>query len=194
MWIQEGITTYSEALCFRELGGERAYDSLISLFKKGIQNKKPLVQGEGINSADTYTGDIYVKGAFFMHTLRHVLGDSLFFPTLKKLATDSNYTYNNFVNTDDVSRLFSNASGKNLKPLFDFYLRTINKLEIEVRSAGFNEYMVHFKNLPMELPVDIFTDAGTRRLIVNEKPFKVSSSIPPVIDAAGFYLKRVVMD
>ena len=28
------------------------------------------------------------KGSFFMHSLRYVIGDELFFPTLKKLATD----------------------------------------------------------------------------------------------------------
>ena len=69
-----------------------------------------------MNSGDAYIGDIYTKGAFFMHTLRYVLGDELFFPTLKKLATDPQYTYSNFITTDDVEQLFSKAAGKNLKP------------------------------------------------------------------------------
>ena len=53
-----------------------------------------------------------------MHTLRYVIGDSIFFPTLKHLATDSNTTYMHTVNTDDVQRLFSQASGMDLSPLF----------------------------------------------------------------------------
>lgn len=79
------------------------------IIKRGIRNEKPVVQGEEMNSGDAYIGDIYTKGAFFMHTLRYVMGDELFFPTLKKLATDPKYTYNNFVVTEDVEQLFSKA-------------------------------------------------------------------------------------
>ncbi|WP_460551515.1 M1 family metallopeptidase [Ferruginibacter profundus] len=194
MWIQEGINTYAEALFFREVAGERAYDSVINRFKLSIANKKPIVQGDAVNTADTYTGDIYTKGAFFMHTLRHVIGDEIFFPTLKKLATDTNYTYHHFVTTDDVEQLFSKESKKELKPLFDFYLRTTEKLDIAISSTGYNEYMVQFKNLPMELPIDILTDAGAQHMLVKEKKIKIKSTFPPVIDAAGFYLKRIVTE
>lgn len=38
MWIQEGIATFSEALCFRELTGEKGYDSLLIHFKNRIEN------------------------------------------------------------------------------------------------------------------------------------------------------------
>ena len=47
-----------------------------------------------------------------------------FSPPLKKLATDPKYTYDNFVTTDDVEKLFSHASEQDLKPFFDFYTRT----------------------------------------------------------------------
>lgn len=194
MWIQEGIDTYAEALFFREVAGEVAYDSIINIFKRHIANKKPLVQGEEINSADTYTGDIYVKGAFFMHTLRYVVGDSIFFTTLKKLATDEKYTYNNFVTTDDVEKLFSQQSGTDLKPLFYFYLRTIQILDISVLNKGFNEYEVQFKNLPMNLPVDILTDDGTQHLIITKKSLKIKSSFPPVIDPGSHYLKKILTE
>lgn len=39
MWIQEGIDTYSEALFFRELTGEKGYDSMILAFRLDIENK-----------------------------------------------------------------------------------------------------------------------------------------------------------
>ncbi len=191
MWIQEGITTYAEALFCREANGERGYDSMIVMFKRNIKNEKALVQAEEMSSGDVYTGDIYVKGAFFMHTLRYVLGDALFFPTLKKLATDPQYTYSNFVTTDDVEQLFSTASGKNLKPLFDFYLRTTNKLEINIKQTGYNEYFIKSANLPMPLQMDLFTDEGTRRINLTTEGIKVNSSFPPVVDARGYYLKTV---
>jgi aminopeptidase N len=191
MWIQEGITTYGEALFCREANGERGYDSAIAIFKKGIRNEKPVVQGEVMNSGDAYYGDIYPKGAFFMHTLRYVLGDEVFFPTLKKLATDPQYTYNNFITTDDVEKLFSQASGKDLKPLFDFYLRTTKLLEITVKQTGFNEYSIRSSNLPMSLPIDILTGSGTERITLTDKWVKIKSSFPPVADPGGHYLKNV---
>jgi len=191
MWIQEGINTYSEALFCREANGERGYDSMIVMFKKSIENKTPIVQGEELNTGNAYIGDIYTKGAFFMHTLRYVLGDELFFPTLKKLATDPQYTYSNFITTTDVEQLFSKAAGKNLKPLFDFYLRTTKKLEITVIQTGYHEYSIKATNLPMPLPIDVLTDTGTRQITLGDKLIKISSNFPPVVDGNGHYLKTV---
>jgi len=194
MWIQEGITTYSEALFCREANGERGYDSILVNFKRSIRNEKPLVQGEEKNSAEVYTGDIYTKGAYFMHTLRGVLGDALFFPTLKKLATDPQYTYNNFVTTDDVEQLFSKAAGKELKPLFDFYLRTTNKLKIEIRQTGYEEYEIRSTNLPIPLQVDVSTDSGNKQITLTEKWSRIKSSTPLLVDPKGYYLKTVATD
>ena len=193
MWIQEGIDTYSEALFFRELTGEKGYDSMILAFRLDIENKKPLVQGEEVNSGDTYTGDVYTKGAFFMHALRYILGDSIFFPTLKQLATDTKYTYNNFVTTDDVEQLFSHQSGKILKPLFDFYLRTTNRIEILLIQSGADEYRVFSLNTPMPLPVEIITDAGVQKIILDKKPLIIKSKTLPVIDAGGNYFKKIII-
>lgn len=193
MWIQEGITTYAEALFCREANGERGYDSMMVMFKRNIKNEKALVRGDAMNSGQVYTGDIYIKGAFFMHTLRYVLGDVLFFPTLKKLATDPKYTYDNFVTTDDVEQLFSKAAGKNLKPLFDFYLRTTKKLEIEIKETGYQEFAIRSTNLPMPLQIDIGTDTGTSQISLTENWTKVRSTYPPVADPGGKYLKNVTL-
>jgi aminopeptidase N len=193
MWIQEGIATYAEALCFRELAGEEAYNEVIFSDKRNIKNVKPLVQGDEVNTQDTYTGDIYSKGAFFMHTLRFVLGDSLFFPTLKILATDAKYTYNNFVTTEDVEQLFSNKSAIDLKPLFNFYLRTTDVLNIVVTQTAYNKYSIKISNFFMPLPVEIITDAGLQRMIINKEGIVINSKITPSVDAKGNYLKKVLI-
>jgi len=194
MWIQEGINTYGEALFCREANGERGYDSMMVMIKKYIENKTPVVQGDAMNTGDAYINDIYTKGAFFMHTLRYVLGDELFFPTLKKLATAPQYTYSNFVTTDDVEQLFSKASGKDLKPLFDFYLRTTKKLEITVLQTGYHEYGIKATNLPMSLPIDVLTDTGTKQVTLGDKWIRIISNFPPMVDPKGYYLKTVTSD
>jgi len=194
MWIQEGIATYAEALCFRELTGEKGYDSLLILFKSRIENRKPLVQGEEVNSQDTYTRDIYFKGALFMNTLRYVMGDEVFFQTLKKLATEPKYTYDNFVTTDDVEKLFSEASTINLKPLFDFYLRTTGLMEITIRQTGLTSWVVQAKQIPMTLPIEISGSNGRSTVLLTNQPIKMESLTLPIIDAGNHYLKRVIIE
>jgi aminopeptidase N len=195
MWIQEGITTYAEALCFRELTGEKGYDSLLLHFKKYVENKKPIVQGEEVNSQETYGRDIYFKGALFMNTLRYVAGDEVFFPTLKKLATDPKYTYDNFVTTDDVEKLFSGESKMNLKPLFDFYLRTVNLLEISIKQTGLTSWVIQQKQGPsMTIPIEVSGSSGVSKIQLGKELIKIESATLPVLDAGNHYLKRVVVE
>jgi aminopeptidase N len=150
--------------------------------------------GENLDTDTVYHGDIYGKGAFFMHTLRYVIGDEVFFPTLKKLATDPKYTYDNLVNTNDVEKLFSEASKQNLKPLFDFYLRTIKKLEVSVRDLGNSTYQIRLLNYEGDLPLDIQTEDGLKRTIVSQNGVKVTSSTWPQIDPKVYYLKKVILE
>jgi aminopeptidase N len=195
MWIQEGICSYGDALYVRELEGEEAYQKVMQRNARNAQNTKPIVQGEVVDSDDTYHGDIYGKGALFMHTLRYVIGDSLFFPILKKLATDQKYTYDNTVTTDDVENLFSTDSRMNLKPLFDFYLRTTNKLEVNVKQTGENKYTIKLTNFDgMKLPMEILADGKINSVRVDKTAIIVESKTLPQIDPKGFYLKRVVIE
>jgi aminopeptidase N len=158
------------------------------------QNKLPIVQGEALDSDQVYQGDIYGKGAFFMHTLRYVLGDSIFFPTLKKLATDPQYTYDNAVTTDDVLKLFEISSGKSLKSLFDLFLRTTNKLEVSVKQIKPTEYRLQILNLDMTLPMEVSTDAGVRKIILGKDPVVITSATLPLIDPKVYYLKKVILE
>jgi aminopeptidase N len=195
MWIQEGIATYAEALAHLELGGEKAYNEKIDANKRSIKNSKPVVQGDDATMAVTYSGgDIYSKGSFFMHSLRYLIGDNIFFPTLKKLATDPKYTYDNFVNTTDVEQLFSKESGKELKLFFDFYLRTTDVLDIHIKETGYQKYQVTINNFFMPLPMDITTETGTERLTIPKEGIAVHSATPPMADAKGFYLKKILID
>jgi aminopeptidase N len=193
MWIQEGICSFGDALYTRELEGEESYLKRMAQTARATQNEKPVVQGKDLDTDVAYIGDIYGKGAFFMHTLRYVMGDENFFPTLKKLATDPNYTYDHQINTDDVEHLFSIESKRDLKPLFDFYLRTTNKLEINVKQ-GYDDYTIKILNFDMALPIEIQTDSGIQKIILDKKGTKVKSATMPVVDPKVYYLKKVTYE
>ncbi|MDQ3277393.1 MAG: M1 family metallopeptidase [Bacteroidota bacterium] len=194
MWIQEGICTFGDAMATRELAGEDTYLQRMKATAMATQNRYPVVRGEEVDSDSTYHGDIYGKGAFFMHTLRYVMGDEIFFPTLKKLATDPQYTYYNTVTTADVEKLFSTASGKNLKPLFDFYLYTTNKLEIGVKETGDKTYEIRLLNFESPLPVEVKLSSGTQRMELGKTGVKVTTDTAPVVDEKVFYLKKVIYE
>ena len=195
MWIQEGIGTYSEALAMLEIGGEPAYDEIIASHRRNSRNKFAIVPaGDEITEREVYAGgDIYGKGSFFMHSLRYLIGDEIFFPTLKKLATDPQTTYDNFVTTMDVEKLFSTAAGKDLKPFFDFFLRTTNVLDITVKEVGFQKFQIKQNNFFMPLPFEITVNGQTKRTIIPSEGIIVNSSLVPQVDAKGNYLKKVTL-
>lgn len=194
MWIQEGIDTYGDALYIREYEGEEVYQKLMQQTARNIENKQPVVPGKDIDTDKVYQRDIYGKGAFFMHTIRYVMGDEIFFPALKKFVTSPKYTYDNLVNTDDVEKHFSIASGKDLKPLFDLFLRTIDKLTISVKQTGATKYQIKILNADLAVPIDIQTDTGITRVELNTKGITVESSTPPVIDPKIFYFKKIILE
>jgi aminopeptidase N len=194
MWIQEGIATFAEALIHFELGGQAAYDEIIDSHKRSIKYKKPMVGGEELSEEETYAEtDIYAKGSFFMHSLRYVIGDEVFFPTLKKLATDPKYTYDNFVTTDDVEKLFSQESKQDLKPFFDFYMRTTDVLDISIKETAYQQYSIKVNNYFMALPFEITTSSGTTRMMLTREGISVHSALPPQVDAKGYYLKKITL-
>jgi aminopeptidase N len=194
MWIQEGIATYAEALIHFDLGGQAAYDEIIGKHRRSIKYKKPMVGGEEMSENDTYTdNDVYTKGSFFMHSLRYVIGDDIFLPTLKQLATDPAYTYDNFVTTTDVEKLFSKASNQQLKPFFDFYTRTTDVLDVVVKEIGAQKYSIKINNFFMPLPLDITTSKGTSRMMIPKEGVTVESNAAPQVDTKCYYLKKITI-
>jgi aminopeptidase N len=194
-WIHEGIGSFGDALYTRDMEGEAAYERHFREMAPRIKNDKAIVLGKDIEEEEAYHADIYTKGAFFMHTLRFVLGDSVFFPALKALATDTALTYTHTASTQDVEKLFSKASGTDLSPLFHLYLYTTQKLEIGVQETAANVYTIKLLNIEMPLPLDITVDGGTSRQTVdNKKGVVVKSTTLPLIDSRVFYLKKVIYE
>jgi aminopeptidase N len=193
-WIHEGICTFGDAMPIRDLEGEKAYNKHFAQTSLSFGNKIPLVVGKDIDEEAAYNGDIYGKGAFFMHTLRYIMGDSVFFPTIKGFVTDPKYTYSNLVTTADVQEYFSKAAGIDLKPLFDLYIYSINKLEVHIKAQPRDMYLVQLQNIDMPLPVDITADGVTKRYTLDKKGIRIKSATIPVIDPDTFYLKKLIIE
>ena len=129
-----------------------------------------------------------------MHTLRFVIGDEIFFPTLKRLSTEPKYVYDNTAETADVEQQFRSASGKSLQPLFKLFLYTTDKLEISIRQTGLDKYTIRLLNMDMPLPLEIKTDEGTKKIMVDKKGVSVSSKTFLQVDPRVFYLKKLIYE
>jgi len=190
-WIHEGIGSYGDVLYLREMEGEEAYLKRFRQMALGFENKKPIVQGTDIDEQAAYISDIYGKGAFFMHTLRYVIGDSIFFPALKGFVTDPK---NMLTTTDDAEQYFTKRSGTNLKPLFDLFLRTPDKLEISVKRSRDETWKVSLLNLDLAVPLKIITGKGTETIQASKKAVTVKSTTVPAIDPDMYYFSKVIIE
>lgn len=135
-WIHEGIDTYMQALYAEHLGGTEPYNRLIRVFRQRMAANPTLevAPRRSMSSLDITQGnrggDVYYKGAMFMHTLRYVVGDKLFFKVLRRFAYPdpelekvSDGSYMRFATTDDLLHLTEKITGMELGWLFEVYLR-----------------------------------------------------------------------
>jgi len=96
--------------------------------------------------------------------------------------------------TADVEKLFSGAYGKSLDPLFHLFLYTTDKLEVSVKQTKEGEYQVKLLNVDISIPIDIQTDSGLQRVIVDKKGTTIASKTSIQIDPKVFYLKKVIKE
>lgn len=120
MWIHESFTTYAEALyveCTHSVDRAQTY---LNGQRKNIKNQHPMIGPPSVNYDQPDT-DIYYKGTWMMHSLRHaVSNDKLWFGSLKALCTKKRLSV---VTTDEVIDLLTAETKTDLRPLMNQYLR-----------------------------------------------------------------------
>ena len=191
MWIQEGICTYGEALFIREKAGEEGYHSYMRRKQGFVLNTDPVIPKRNATSQEVYQRDIYYKGASLMHSLRFILGDSVFFNSLYKFATDSAYIFHNLVSTDDFISLFNGNPDNDYSEYIKMMLYTTELPHVVVDSVANNTYQIFINNISFHLPMAITLDDSVKRFELGREMIEVVSAIWPVVDERGWYLKRV---
>jgi aminopeptidase N len=130
VWIQEGFATYAESLFFEKKDGRNAYDNHLSFNALFIKNKYPVV---GVKDRRWFHfrkgSDVYVKGAWILHTLREQLdNDSLFFDIIKTFYDTYKYQ---LVESKDFISLVNQKTEKDYNWFFRQYLNTNLVPELE---------------------------------------------------------------
>jgi aminopeptidase N len=162
-WIHEGIGLYMQPLYLEKLYGREKYIGYLKKYKR-IQNKKPVAPRGELTSGEAYTGDIYNKGAWIVHTLRFYVGDEIFFKILRRWAypteemekiTNGKQCRN--ADTDEIMRIAENISGKKLDWFFEVYLRNAPLPILNYKKEA-NKLLLWWEtvnNLPFNLPVEV---------------------------------------
>jgi len=170
-WIHEGFGTYMQALYAEHVSGEGDYRDMIQLFKSRISSTHPTAPRQRMTTREIYGGgrggDIYFKGAVFLHTLRFYMGDELFFESLRRFAypdpameqvTDGSHM--RYATTDDYLTLVNELTGENLDWLFEAYLRTaaLPVLNVERSDDKLKLQWITGTGKPFDMPLELKVD------------------------------------
>lgn len=156
MWIHEGFGQYAETVYLEGLYGRESANKYIEGIKRGVGNTEAIIGPYGVNKEGS--GDMYPKGALFLNTLRNYINnDKIWWEII--LDLQKQYRHKN-ISTEDVLTLMSSKSGKNLKPLFDVYLRqaSLPILNVEISEKDKNvSVKYNWTNVVdgFELPINV---------------------------------------
>jgi aminopeptidase N len=207
-WIHEGFQSYMDTLYQEYLHGQDTYLKAMAGRAKNFKNIQPVAPREAKIAYQVYMdapdyvnsdGDIYGKGAYFLHTLRYLIGDKAFFAALHHMAypTKEMETYTDgrqerLVTTDDFLTIAEQDSGMKLGWLFEMYLRQpkLPKLVSETAGSTLNLHWETPNNVPFPMPIDVEVNGKTQRVEMKDGKASIKySGAVPVVDPKGWVLK-----
>ena len=132
MWIHESFTNYSECLFTEYYYGKTAGAQYVIGCRANIRNDIPIIGTYNVNQSGS--GDMYYKGGNMLHMIRQLVGDD---EKWRGILRGLNETfYHQTVTTAQIENYMSKQSGRNLKPVFDQYLRDIRIPVLEYRPVA----------------------------------------------------------
>lgn len=208
MWINEGFADYSEAMVQEWLYNTETYDAYaahirdehISTLQNIAKQDEGLYALDNVPQEQTYGMHSYQKGGQVIHTLRHYMGDTLFFSSLSQLL--NHYAYQN-VNSEQFFTYLSQVSGMNLMNFYEDWIHQPGFLDFDVeriQSHGCGIYSVLVRqkgygteHLGTEIPVDVTLVSNDMQLYTYEKQL-VSGDSTDLLIFSPFQPAFVILD
>ncbi len=194
-----------QPLYSRWRGGEFAYHTAMSTARNTIQNKAPLISGKPRAAEDVYQearggpgGDIYVKGAWMLHTLREHIGDKAFFEATRRLVygrpdpRPGNFKPR-YADSAEFRRIVNEVTGRDYGWFFDIYLNEAAVPELVQEREG-ETLQLRWKtprNKPFPLPVEVEVDGQVQTVAMtgNNGSLTVPRGAHVVLDPSGKILR-----
>jgi len=118
IWLNEGFASYCEALYYEVKSGEAQYHSYMAGMDYPYGGTIYIYDTTNVNVI--FGSIVYDKGAWVLHMLRHIVGDSTFFDILRTYY-NSQYKFKD-VTSDQLRELCETVSGKDLAYFFNEWL------------------------------------------------------------------------
>ncbi len=150
IWLNEGGATYGEALWAEAERGKNGYRATL-LDKRGsylgsANNQSPIYAPTNIfNYATTYA-----KAGWVYHMLRRMLGDELYFATMKKYFTEFAYRS---IETEDMVAFFEREVPDSPVPFRTFFDQWIYSARHPVYDVAYSTYPEEAEGFPVRVVV-----------------------------------------
>jgi aminopeptidase N len=157
---------------------------------------------ETTSAQEIYRAPIYTKGAWILHTLRHVMGKEDFLLALRRkcyhhpaLEAVRDGRQCRFVTTSDFRLICEEISGQDLTWFFDLYLRQ-PKLPVLISRVQGDKLSLRWEtpdDLPFPMPVEVRLGNELRRVSVDRDGTTLTfrKGIKPEVDPEKWILMAV---
>ncbi|MFQ6112507.1 MAG: M1 family aminopeptidase [bacterium] len=208
IWLNEGFASYSEALYYEHTRGKEFYHTYMSWMD--WEFPYAIYVDDTTSVGRIFHGTVYDKGAWFLHMLRHVVGDSTFFDILLAYSRDPRFAYSN-ATTSGFQDVCESVSGKDLDWFFQSWIYQAGRPVYRAEWSTEDSADTHVLNLKIEqiqypqealfpMPIDLTIEAmqgDTLVTVFNDlavQEFKIALSASPTaihLDKDGWILKKV---
>ena len=167
-WLHEGFGFYMQPAYSLNKFGDAAYNFTMYKSYLGLKNCQPIVRQGKVTSNEAFNSDIYGKGGWTLHTLRWLIGDTLFWRATRELLYNKDSTTNinypikpRYRSTQEFIDIVNRVTNDDYNWLFDIYLKQASlpilkkQQENGVITLSWDEKSLNGKPFPMPLPISI---------------------------------------
>jgi hypothetical protein len=173
-WLSEAFAQYAAALWVRHRHGERAFRDMMGRMARWalrMEDRGPIQLGHRLGhikgDPQVYRSIVYDKGAYVLHMLRGVVGEQAFRQALAAFQETHRFGK---AGTDDLRLALERASGRDLRPYFETWVRqtALPRIAFTARSvpaAGVYRTTVETRvtGLPGPVPLTVSLATGSGR-------------------------------
>ncbi|MFB0516385.1 MAG: M1 family aminopeptidase [Candidatus Neomarinimicrobiota bacterium] len=208
IWLNEGFASYAEALYFEHSLGTDYYHEYMSMMDRDYLY--PIYVDDTTSVSRIFDITVYDKAGWFLHMLRHIVGDSTFFDILLAYSNDPRFAYSN-ATTGGFQDVCETVSDQDLDWFFQPWIYEAGRPEykvvwgagttngLELISIRIDQVQYPEKALfpmPIDIAIDM-TGADTIITVFNNAPtdqYYFNLPAPPLavtLDPEGWILKKI---
>ncbi len=169
-WMDEGYTTYAEALTMQYLNGGDEISGLYNAYLRLVQsgNEEPLsTHSDHFDTNRAYSLGSYIKGAVSLHQLGYIIGQDVM---MKGLLTYYNTWKFKHPNLNDFVRIMEKESGLELDWYYEYWINTTHTIdyavsEVKAVDGGTSITLSRVGRMPMPLDIEVTYTDGKKELI-----------------------------